>query len=100
MENTSLHGFEAVVDMRHGALEDNVGGVFEKPALIHSAELAVRGVFGVFDGGHGQKFLAFVGEFELAVVGQLSVDGFDVVLLVGHFHCYFPQSYQKSANIR
>ena len=42
VKDTPLHGFEAVVDMRHGTLKYDIGGILEKPALIHAAQLMLN----------------------------------------------------------
>ena len=41
VEYAALHGFEAVAEVRHGTLEDNVRGIIEKPVLIHAGQLQV-----------------------------------------------------------
>ena len=38
VENPALHGFEAVVEVRHRPLEDHVAGVIEEIVRIHRAE--------------------------------------------------------------
>ena len=40
VEDTPLHGLQTVLDMGHGALEDDVRGVVEEPVLVHAGELA------------------------------------------------------------
>ena len=40
VEDAPLHGLQAVLDVRHGALQDHVGGVIQKPVLVHARELA------------------------------------------------------------
>ena len=39
VENTSLHGFQSVLDVRHGTFQYHVRGIIQKPTLIHSAEV-------------------------------------------------------------
>lgn len=38
VQDSALHGFEPVVDMRHSSLENNVACVFEIPVAEHSGE--------------------------------------------------------------
>ncbi len=40
VEDAPLHGLQAILDMGHGALQDHVGGVIQKPVLVHARELA------------------------------------------------------------
>ena len=38
VQDAALHGFETIVEMGHCALQNHIGGVIEKPVLIHSSE--------------------------------------------------------------
>ncbi len=40
VEDAPLHGLQAILDMGHGTLQDHVGGVIQKPVLVHARELA------------------------------------------------------------
>ena len=40
VENTPLHGLQTVLDMGHGAFEDDIRCVIEEPVLVHACELA------------------------------------------------------------
>ena len=45
MEDTALHRLQTILDGRHGTLKDHVGGVIQKPVLIHPAQMVhCRGV--------------------------------------------------------
>ena len=39
MEYASLDWLQSVFDMGNGALQDNVGGIVEKPVLVHAGKL-------------------------------------------------------------
>ena len=39
VEYASLHGFQAILNMRHGTLKYDVRGIVEKPVLIHAAQM-------------------------------------------------------------
>ena len=39
VQYSPLHGLQSVLDMRHGALEDDVRRIIEKPVLVHPAEV-------------------------------------------------------------
>ena len=40
VQDTPLHGFEAVLDMGYGAFENHVRSVVQEPVLIHARQLA------------------------------------------------------------
>jgi hypothetical protein len=40
VQDTPLHGFEAVLDMGYGAFEDHVRSVVQEPVLIHARQFA------------------------------------------------------------
>ena len=42
VQYASLHGLQSVLDMRHGTLENHIGGIVEEPVLVHSAKMAHR----------------------------------------------------------
>ena len=44
MQDAALHGLEAVHDVRHGPVEDHVGGIVEIPVLEHPGKLEFPGV--------------------------------------------------------
>ena len=54
VQDTSLHGLEAVLDVRNGALEYHIRGIIEKPVLIHATEMmhcsSVETVYGFIVG--------------------------------------------------
>ena len=39
VQDAALHGFESVAQMRHGAFQNNIGGIIQKPVAIHPGEL-------------------------------------------------------------
>ena len=39
VQDAALHWLQSVLDMRHGTLQNHVGGIVEKPVLIHAAEM-------------------------------------------------------------
>ena len=39
VQDASLHGLQSVLDMGHGTLQDHVGGIVEKPILVHAAQM-------------------------------------------------------------
>ena len=39
VKDAALHGFQAVLQMGHGAVEDAVAGIIEEPILIHAAQM-------------------------------------------------------------
>ena len=41
MEDTALHRLQAITDMGNGTLEDDIGGVVEKPRLKHARQLVL-----------------------------------------------------------
>ena len=55
VENTPLHRLEAVIDIREGAVEDNIGGVVQEPLPVHRLHkndfMKIRGLllFGKLD---------------------------------------------------
>ena len=59
VHDASLHGLEAVLDVRHGALENYIGGIVEKPVLVHAAQLQFL-IFRHLVGGMGLRFAAIV----------------------------------------
>ena len=42
MHDTSLHGFETVLYMWDGAVENGIAGVVEEPVLVHAAKVMNR----------------------------------------------------------
>ena len=38
VENAALHGFQTVVKVRNGALQNHIGGIVQKPILVHPGE--------------------------------------------------------------
>ena len=40
VENAPLHGFQPVLDMRHGALQDHVRSVVQEPVAVHARQFA------------------------------------------------------------
>ena len=49
VQNTSLHGLQSVVYMRHGTLQYHVRGIVQEPVLIHAREVVHgRGVEAVY----------------------------------------------------
>ena len=45
VQYSALHGFQSVLDMRHGTFENHIRGVVQKPVLIHAAQMVYhRGV--------------------------------------------------------
>ena len=69
VQDASLHGFQSVHDVGHGAFQNDVRGIVQKPVLVHAAQLVfhvlVFGVGGfvvrVFLPAFGQVVLFFLG---------------------------------------
>ena len=57
VHDASLHGLEAVLDVGNGALEYHIGGIVEKPVLVHAAQLQFF-IFGHLVGGVGLRLVA------------------------------------------
>ena len=36
VQNTPLHGLQTVLNVRHGAVQNHIGGIVEEPVLEHS----------------------------------------------------------------
>ena len=86
MEYAALHGFQSVVDMWHGTLEDYVGCVFKKPALIHAAQLVAYYIVRCVEGDTSRRDAVFFalllwGIFEIGVV-QVVGSGYIVAHMV------------------
>ena len=45
VEDASLNGLQSVVDVGDGTFQDNVGGIVQKPVLIHAGELVFHAFF-------------------------------------------------------
>lgn len=43
VEDTSLHRFETVLDVRNGTLQDDIRSIVEEPVLVHAAEMVYSG---------------------------------------------------------
>ena len=43
VQNAALYGFQTVLDMWHGTLQNNIGGVVQEPVLIHAAQMVYGG---------------------------------------------------------
>ena len=41
VEDASLHGFQSVAEVGHGAFENHVGGIVQEPVAVHSRQLVV-----------------------------------------------------------
>ena len=54
VQNAALYGFQTVLDMWHGTLQNNIGGVVQEPVLIHAAQMmhgsSVETVYGLIVG--------------------------------------------------
>ena len=42
VQDAALHGLQAVVDVRHGTLENHIRGIVEEPMLVHPREVVHR----------------------------------------------------------
>ena len=73
VHDTSLHGFEAILDVGNGTLKNHVGGIVEKPVLVHAAQLQFL-VLGHLIGGMGLRLTGTI-----AVVGG---DGVTIVVVI------------------
>ena len=75
MHDAALHRLEAVLDVRHGTLQDHVGGIVEKPVLVHAAQLQFL-IFRHLVGGVslGLGTLAPVGGGGVVIVGLIVLD--------------------------
>ena len=40
VQDTALHGFQTILQMGHGTLEDNIRGIVQEPVLIHTRKTA------------------------------------------------------------
>ena len=67
VKDTALHRFQSILDLRHSALKDDIGGIVQKPVLVHAAEMmhgrGIKAVGGLVVG------VCILGE--LVVVGWL-----------------------------
>ena len=43
MQDSSLHRFQSVPDVRHRSLKNNVGCIVKEPVLVHTAEMVYNG---------------------------------------------------------
>ena len=71
VEYATLHRLQAVVDMRHGTLQNHIRSVIEKPVAEHTAKAQARGLGA--DGGRqrlNRLFLDFLGIHIDIVVGR------------------------------
>ena len=39
VQDTALHRFQSILDLRHSALKDDIGGIVQEPVLVHAAEM-------------------------------------------------------------
>ncbi len=39
VQDAPLYGFQSILDVWHGTFQDHVGGIVQKPALVHAAEV-------------------------------------------------------------
>ena len=76
VHDASLHGLEAVLDVGNGALEYYVGGIVEKPVLVHAAQLQFL-IFGHLVRGMGLRLTATV-----AVITAIGGSGIGTVVIV------------------
>ena len=53
VEYTSLNGLEAVVDIRHRTLQNYIRGIFQKPCLVHAAQMVAHYILAVGIRPHG-----------------------------------------------
>ena len=84
VEDAALDGFEAVFDVRDGAVQDYVGGVIEEPFPVHAREF-------VFVLALGYEAVVFA----LRRVGSILVNGLvDLFFLFGKFFASFVQFVQ------
>ena len=77
VQDASLHGFQPVVDVGHGALQDDVGGIVQKPVLVHAAQLVSY---------------AFVPRVGGVVVGVFVACYVDVLRFVAHSFVLYGQN--------
>ena len=73
MQDAPLHGLEAVLDVWHGTLKYHIGGIVEKPVLVHAAQLQFF-IFMHLVGGMGLRLAA------VALVGRVGFVSIGVVL--------------------
>ena len=71
VQDASLHGFQTVLDMGNGTVEDAITGIIEEPILIHAAQMVhcsgIEAVYGLIVG------VAFLGLFRLLLFQDLVV---------------------------
>ena len=44
MQNTALHGLQAILDGRHGTLQNHIGSIVKEPVLVHTRQMVLDGV--------------------------------------------------------
>ena len=87
MENTSLYGFQAILDVGNGTFQDDIRGIVEKPVLIHAAEVVdhrgIKAVYRLVVGmglGRGVVDGSWLGQFFLQIVYCFVAHGADLVI--------------------
>jgi hypothetical protein len=43
VQDTSLYGFQSVLDMWNGTVEDGIRGIVQKPVLVHATQMVYGG---------------------------------------------------------
>ena len=77
VQDAALHGFETVAQVRHGAFQNNIGGIIQKPVAIHPGELVCRVVVFLFLRCVGRmRFLQFDVLFAHVSISCKGVKGF------------------------
>ena len=82
VKDAALHGFEPVAQMRNGTLKDDIGGIVEKPLLVHSRErVYADGAFAsVFSFGVVGGMFEHFGHFVLCFcIFEIFTHGSDIV---------------------
>jgi hypothetical protein len=71
VKDAALYGFQAVLDMGNGTVEDAIAGIVEEPVLVHAAQMVYRcgieAVYGLIVG------VALLGFFRLLLFQDLVV---------------------------
>ena len=81
VQYASLHRFQTVVDMWHGAFEYHVGSIVEKPVAEHAAKAQTRGLCA--DGGRNHAGFQVLGDMLRRLLADRLVVGDGVVVRRG-----------------
>ena len=81
VQDTSLYGFQTVLDVGHSALQNYVRGVIQKPILIHTREFACAA-------GVLHQLAEFTARaLRGLLLGHVQLVGYNIIFV--HLSCYF-----------